>query len=177
MFSRLKEDCQTVLTNDTALHHPLEALLCYPGMKAVRRHRRAHDAYVKGHFLYARLISARTRKHTGVDIHPGAVIGKQLFIDHGTGVVIGETCVIGDCVTLYQGVTLGATGKQAGKRHPTIGDHVMIGAGAAVLGSIHIGHHAKVGAGAVVLRDVPPYATAVGNPARIIMHNHQVTIS
>ena len=177
MFSHLKEDYHAVLTQDTALHHPLEALLCYPGMTAVRRHRKAHRAYLRGQYLRARLISNRTRKITGVDIHPGAVIGERLFIDHGMGIVIGETCVIGSHVTLYQGVTLGATGKEHGKRHPTVGNHVMIGAGAKVLGNIRIGHHAKIGAGAVVLTDVPPYATAVGNPARIIEYNHQVSIS
>ncbi|MBR6525204.1 MAG: serine O-acetyltransferase [Clostridia bacterium] len=173
MFSHMSEDIHTVQKRDVALRHPLEALLCYPGMRAVRRHRRAHSLYTRGHYLRARLISNRTRKQTLVDIHPGAQLGEALFIDHGCGIVIGETAIVGDHVTIYHGVTLGATGTtlpDAGhKRHPTIEDHVLLGAGAKILGNICIGHHAKIGAGAVVLHDVPPYATAVGNPARIIL--------
>ena len=172
MLSRLHAQYRCVRKRDAAIHHPMEALLCTPGLRAVWRHDRAHRAYLKGHFLRARLISQRTRRLTGIEIHPGASIGRNLFIDHGMGVVIGETAVIGDEVTLFHGVTLGATGKplSAGqqKRHPTVGDHAFIGANAAILGDITIGHHARIGANAVVLTSVPPYATAVGNPAHII---------
>ncbi len=168
MFRTLKEDIETVLSRDPAAHSRWEVLLCYPGVKAIRSHRRAHRAYEKGHIIYARWISQRARRRTGIEIHPGAVIGKRLFIDHGSGVVIGETTVIGDDVTLYQGVTLGGTGKDTGKRHPTIGSHVTVGAGAKVLGPITLGDHVKVGAGAIVLRDVPDHCTVVGNPGRIV---------
>lgn len=168
MFAVLKRDLDAVLARDPAVHSRAEVFFCYPGFKAVRRHRRAHRAYQKGHYLWARWISARTKKKTGIEIHPGAVIGQGLFIDHGSGVVIGETAVIGDNVTLYQGVTLGGTGKDTGKRHPTIGDGVTIGAGAKVLGPITLGNHVKVGAGAIVLKDVPDQCTVVGNPGRIV---------
>lgn len=150
MFETLKEDLDTVLARDPAAHSRLEVFFCYPGFRAVRRHRRAHRAYEKGRFFRARLIAARTKKMTGIEIHPGAVIGKRLFIDHGSGVVIGETAVIGDDVTLYQGVTLGGTGKDTGKRHPTLGNGVT------------------VGAGAIVLKSVPDQCTVVGNPGRIV---------
>lgn len=168
MFETLKQDVAAVMARDPAIHSKWEVFFCYPGFKAVRRHRRAHKAYLKGHFLLARLISARTKKLTGIDIHPGATIGKGLFIDHGSGVVIGETAVIGENVTLYQGVTLGGTGKDTGKRHPTLGDGVTVGAGAKVLGPITLGNHVKVGAGAIVLKDVPDQCTVVGNPGRIV---------
>ena len=168
MFRHFHQDVQAVMTRDPAIHSKWEVFFCYPGFRALRRHRRAHRAYEKGHFFRARLISARTRKLTGIDIHPGAVIGEGLFIDHGAGVVIGETAVIGDHVTLYQGVTLGGTGKDTGKRHPTLGDGVTVGAGAKVLGPITIGNHVKIGAGAIVLRDVPDDCTVVGNPGRIV---------
>ncbi len=168
MFDQMKEDIRAVRSRDPAVKSTLEVLLCYPGYKAIRRHRRAHRAYLKGHFLLARVISAGTQRKTGIDIHPGATIGKGFFIDHGTGVVIGETAVIGDQVTLYQGVTLGGTGKETGKRHPTLGSNVTVGAGAKILGPITIGDHVKVGAGAVVLRDVPPNSTVVGNPGRVV---------
>ncbi len=168
MFETLKEDLDTVLARDPAAHSRLEVFFCYPGFRAVRRHRRAHRAYEKGRFFRARLIAARTKKMTGIEIHPGAVIGKRLFIDHGSGVVIGETAVIGDDVTLYQGVTLGGTGKDTGKRHPTLGNGVTVGAGAKILGPITIGNHAKVGAGAIVLKSVPDQCTVVGNPGRIV---------
>ena len=168
MFRTLKEDIETVLARDPAARSKCEVLLCYPGIKAIRSHRRAHRAYEKGHILYARWISQRARRRTGIEIHPGAVIGKRLFIDHGSGVVIGETTVIGDDVTLYQGVTLGGTGKDTGKRHPTLGSHVTVGAGAKVLGPITLGDHVKVGAGAIVLKDVPDHCTVVGNPGRIV---------
>lgn len=168
MFDDLKRDIEAVMARDPAIHSKAEVFFCYPGFKAVRRHRRAHKAYQKGHFFIARLISARTKKLTGIDIHPGATIGKGLFIDHGSGVVIGETAVIGDDVTLYQGVTLGGTGKDTGKRHPTLGKGVTVGAGAKVLGPITLGDHVKVGAGAIVLKDVPDQCTVVGNPGRIV---------
>ncbi len=174
MFKNLKEEIDTVLSRDPAVHRRLEVLLCYPGFKAILRHRRAHKAYQHGHFLYARLLSQRTRRKTGIEIHPGAQIGHRLFIDHGSGVVIGETSIIGDDVTLYQGVTLGGTGKDTGKRHPTIGNHVTIGAGAKVLGPITIGDHVKIGAGAIVLKDVPDHCTVVGNPGRIVRRHGQI---
>lgn len=168
MFDTLREDMAAVLARDPAAKSKLEVLLCYPGLKAVRAHRRAHRAYARGHVLLARIISQRARHRTGIEIHPGAVIGKGFFIDHGDGVVIGETTVIGDNVTIYQGVTLGGTGKETGKRHPTIGSGVTIGAGAKVLGPITVGDNSKVGAGSIVLKDVPPNCTVVGNPGRIV---------
>lgn len=168
MFKQWKEDVAAVMARDPAAKSPLEVLLCYPGVKAIRAHRRAHRAYRKGHTLLARLISQHCRSRTGIEIHPAAVIGKGLVIDHGDGVVIGETTVIGDNVTLYQGVTLGGTGKETGKRHPNIGNNVTIGAGAKVLGPITIGDNSKVGAGSVVLKDVPPDSTVVGNPGRVV---------
>ena len=174
MFRHLKEEISTVMSRDPAAHSWLEVLLCYPGFRAILRHRRAHRAYERGHFLYARILSQRTRRKTGIEIHPGAQIGPRLFIDHGSGVVIGETAIIGHDVTLYQGVTLGGTGKDTGKRHPTIGDHVTIGAGAKVLGPITIGNHVKIGAGAIVLKDVPDHCTVVGNPGRIVRRRGQV---
>lgn len=167
-FETLRQDIDAVLARDPAVHSRAEVLFCYPGFRAVRRHRRAHRAYLKGHFLWARLISAHTKRLTDIDIHPGATIGHGLFIDHGIGVVIGETAVLGENVTLYQGVTLGGTGKDTGKRHPTLGNDVTIGAGAKVLGPITLGNHVKVGAGAVVLKDVPDQCTVVGNPGRIV---------
>ena len=168
MFEQWKEDIDAVMARDPAAKSRLEVLLCYPGLKAIRAHRRAHKAYQKGHMLLARIISQRAKHKTGIEIHPGAVIGKGFFIDHGDGVVIGETTVIGDNVTLYQGVTLGGTGKDTGKRHPTIGSGVTVGAGAKVLGPITIGDRSKVGAGSIVLKDVPPDCTVVGNPGRIV---------
>ena len=168
MFSKWRKDIDAVLTRDPAAKSSLEVLLCYPGLKAIRAHRRAHRHYLKGRVLLARLISQHARNRTGIEIHPGAQIGQGLFIDHGDGVVIGETAVIGDNVTLYQGVTLGGTGKETGKRHPNIGNGVVIGAGAKVLGPITIGDNSKVGAGAIVLKDVPPNCTVVGNPGRVV---------
>ena len=168
MIAQWKEDIEAVMARDPAAKSRLEVLLCYPGLKAIRAHRRAHRAYEKGHMLLARLISQRAKHKTGIEIHPGAVIGKRFFIDHGDGVVIGETTVIGDDVTLYQGVTLGGTGKDTGKRHPTIGSGVTVGAGAKVLGPITVGDRSKVGAGSIVLKDVPPDCTVVGNPGRIV---------
>lgn len=168
MFERLKSDIRCVLERDPAARSGLEVFLCYPGFHAVRNHRFAHFLHTHGLRAFARIVSQLSRFFTGVEIHPGAVIGEKLFIDHGMGVVIGETTVIGDNVTLYQGVTLGGTGKESGKRHPNIGNNVMIASGARVLGPITLGEHAKVGAGAVVLKDVPPYATVVGVPGHIV---------
>jgi len=163
------------MLRDPAAVNGLEVRLCYPGLEALRRHRRAHALLEKGHPILARIMSQRTRKKTSIEIHPGATIGRRVFIDHGDGVVIGETAVVGDDVTIYQGVTLGGTGKDVGKRHPTIGNGVTIGAGAKVLGPITIGDHSKIGAGAIVLKDVPPYCTVVGNPGRIVRKANQIT--
>lgn len=168
MFQTLRSDIKCVLDRDPAARTALEVMLCYPGFHAVRSHRVAHFFYKHGWKLLARLISEWSRFFTGIEIHPGATIGRRLFIDHGSGVVIGETTEIGDDVTIYQGATLGGTGKDAGKRHPTIGNHVMVASGARVLGPIRIGDYAKVGAGAVVLKDVPPCATVVGVPGRVV---------
>ena len=167
MFKGFREDVKMVMERDPAVKSKMEVILCYPGIHAVQNHRFAHWLYVRKHFLAARIISQISRFFTGVEIHPGAVIGRRLFIDHGMGVVIGETAEIGDDVTLYQGVTLGGTGKDIGKRHPTLGNNVTVGSGAKVLGPITIGDHAKVGAGAVVVRCVPPRSTAVGVPAQV----------
>ncbi|HPZ76745.1 MAG TPA: serine O-acetyltransferase, partial [Thermosynergistes sp.] len=162
MFKTLKEDISVVMERDPAVKSKLEALLCYSGLHAIIMYRISHFFYNKRMFLIARLISQLARFFTGVEIHPGAVIGRRLFMDHGMGIVIGETTEIGDDVTLYQGVTLGGTGKDKGKRHPTIHDNVTIGSGAKILGPITVGTNAKIGAGAVVLRCVPPSTTAVG---------------
>ena len=166
-WSFIKEEMQVVKERDPAVKSPLEVFL-YPGFKAIVRHRISHKLYLKKHYVLARYFSQRTARKTGIEIHPGATIGKGLFIDHGTGVVIGETTIIGDNVTLYQGVTLGGTGKECGKRHPTIGDNVMIGSGAKVLGSFKVGENSMIGAGAVVLSEVPPNCTVVGVPGRIV---------
>ena len=157
-----------ILERDPAARNALEVFLCYPGFHAVRWHRVAHFFHRHGFKLLARMISQTSRFFTGIEIHPGATIGQRLFIDHGMGVVIGETTIIGDDVTIYQGVTLGGTGKEIGKRHPTIGNRVMIASGAKVLGPFHVGDGAKVGAGAVVLREVPSCATIVGVPGRVV---------
>ncbi|HNW85651.1 MAG TPA: serine O-acetyltransferase [Candidatus Limiplasma sp.] len=166
--ARAREDVAAVLARDPAAKSRLEVRLCYPGLSALKAHRIANTLYKHGHSLLARWLSQRSRHQTGIEIHPGAEIGRRVFIDHGDGVVIGETTIIGDDVTIYQGVTLGGTGKDVGKRHPTIGNGVTIGAGAKVLGPIHIGDHSKIGAGAIVLRDVPPNCTVVGNPGRVV---------
>ncbi|MBR1585215.1 MAG: serine O-acetyltransferase [Clostridia bacterium] len=168
MFDTLKKELDVVLARDPAAKSRMEVFFCYPGFKAVRAYRRAHRAYLQGHYFWARLMSARAYRRTGIDIHPGAQIGQGFFIDHGSGVVIGETTVIGDNVTIYQGATLGGTGKDTGKRHPTIGSGTTVGAGAKVLGPITLGSHVKVGAGAIVLTDVPDQCTVVGNPGRIV---------
>lgn len=161
-------EIRAVLQRDPAARNGLEAFLCYPSVHAIFWHRVAHRLYLWRLKLLARCISQTVRHCTGIEIHPGAVIGKGLFIDHGMGVVIGETCEIGDDCTLYQGVTLGGTGKHTGKRHPTLGNHVMVGAKALVLGPITLGDHAKIGAGSVVLKDVPAGSTVVGNPGQIV---------
>ena len=168
MFRTLKEDLDAVMERDPAARSRLEVFFLYSGFKAVRSHRRANWCYRHNLKFLARWISQRSRKKTGIEIHPGAQIGKGLFIDHGMGVVIGETAQIGDNCTLYQGVTLGGTGKDQGKRHPTLGDNVLVGAGAKVLGPFTVGDNARVAAGAVVLNAVPPNATAVGVPARVV---------
>jgi serine O-acetyltransferase len=167
MFKKIRYDINNIMKNDPAAKSKLEVLLLYPSIQAIIFHRIAHMLYNHKMYFLARLISQFSRFITGIEIHPGAKIGKGLFIDHGMGVVIGETSEIGDNVTLYHGVTLGGTGKEKGKRHPTIGNNVIIGAGAKVLGPISIGNGAKVGAGAVVLLDVPANSTAVGIPARL----------
>ena len=168
MFDRLREDIACVKERDPAARTSLEVFLLYPGLKAVRAYRKAHWFYNRRMFFIARWLSQRAVRKTGIEIHPAAKIGRRLFIDHGCGVVIGETTEIGDDVTLYQGVTLGGTGKDTGKRHPTIGNGVMIGAGAKVLGPIKIGDNSNIAAGAVVLKEIPPNSTAVGVPARIV---------
>ncbi len=175
MFERLKEDLQCIKDRDPAARSSLEIIFLYPGFKAVRMYRRAHWFYERHMFFLARLISQRCVRKTNIEIHPGAQIGRRFFIDHGTGVVIGETAVIGDDVILYQGVTLGGTGKDTGKRHPTLGRNVMVGAGAKVLGPFTVGDNSKIAAGAVVLKEVPPDSTCVGIPAKVVsVANHRV---
>ena len=168
MFDNLRADVRAVLERDPAAKSAWEVVLCYPSVKAMAYHRLAHRLYSSGHTTLARWISQHARHVTGIEIHPGARIGRGFFIDHGNGVVIGETAIIGDNVTIYQGVTLGGTGKDVGKRHPTIGNNVTIGAGAKVLGPFTVGSGSKIGAGAVVLKAVPPKCTVVGNPGRIV---------
>lgn len=171
MFELLKEDILSVKQRDPAAKNSIEIFFLYPGLKAIRMHRRAHWFYEhKMHFM-ARYISQRAARKTNIEIHPGAKIGRRFFIDHGTGVVIGETAEIGDDVTIYQGVTLGGTGKDKGKRHPTIGNNVMIGAGAKVLGPFTVGNNCNIAAGSVVLDAIPDNCTAVGSPARIVRRN------
>ena len=159
------------MDRDPAATSFLEVWLLYPGVKAIRRHRRAHFFYKHNMHFIARMISQKTLRKTGIEIHPGATIGRRLVIDHGTGIVIGETAEIGDDVLIYQGVTLGGTGKDIGKRHPTIGNNVMISAGAKVLGPFKIGDNSRIAAGAVVLDEVPPNSTVVGVPARVVKQN------
>ncbi len=171
MFKRLKEEINSIKARDPAVRSSLEVYFLYPSFKAVRAYRRAHWFYERGHYFIARWISQRSRNKTGIEIHPGAKIGKGLFIDHGAGVVIGETAEIGDNCTLYQNVTLGGTGKDTGKRHPTLGNNVLVGAGARVLGPMKIGDNSKIAANAVVLEEVPPNCTAVGVPARVVKRN------
>jgi serine O-acetyltransferase len=168
MFRTLREQIDTIFREDPAATSVLEILLCYPGLHAIVLHRLAHRLYRWELPLVPRLISQFARFLTGIEIHPGATIGRRFFIDHGDGVVIGETTEIGDGVLIYQGVTLGGTGKEKGKRHPTIGNCVVIGTGAKVLGNITIGDHVKIGAGSVVIRPVPPHSTVVGIPGRVV---------
>lgn len=168
MFKQLKEDVACVKERDPAARSAAEVYFLYPGLKAIRLHRVANRLYKKNMFFAARWVSQRASKKTGIEIHPAVKIGKRFFIDHGTGVVIGETAEIGDDVTIYQGVTLGGTGKDTGKRHPTIGNNVMIGSGAKILGPVKIGDNSKIAAGAVVLTDIPPNSTAVGVPAKVV---------
>ncbi len=170
-FKTAREDIAAVKERDPAARNSLEIFFLYPGVKAIRMHRRANFWYRHGWLFLARLISQRAVRKTGIEIHPGAKIGKRLVIDHGTGVVIGETTEIGDDCLIYQGVTLGGTGKDVGKRHPTIGNNVMISAGAKVLGPFTVGDNSRIAAGAVVLDTVPPNSTAAGVPARIVKLN------
>lgn len=167
----IKEEIETIKERDPAIKSSAEAFL-YPSFKAILRYRVAHKLYIRKHYFLARWLSQRTVRKTGIEIHPGATIGKGLFIDHGHGVVIGETAILGDNVTLYQGVTLGGTGKEKGKRHPTLGNNVMVSAGAKILGSFTVGDNSKIGAGSVVLSEIPPNSTVVGVPGRVIKRDN-----
>ena len=171
MFGRLKKDISAVMERDPAAKSTLEVILCYPGLHALCLYRVAHAFYQRRWFVTARLVSHFGRFLTGIEIHPGAKIGEGLFIDHGLGVVIGETAEIGNNVTLYQGVTLGGTGKEKGKRHPTIGNNVVVSTGAKVLGSFTVGDNVKIGAGSVVLKAISPDSTVVGVPGRVVAQN------
>jgi serine O-acetyltransferase len=175
LFDRLIEDFRIIFDRDPAARHWLEVLLCYPGFHALLLYRLAHRLHGFQIILLPRLISHLGRFLTGIEIHPGAAIGRGVFIDHGMGVVIGETAIVGDYCLIYQGVTLGGTGKETGKRHPTLGQHVVVGAGAKILGNIHIGDYARVGAGSIVLRHVPSHCTAVGVPGRNICRTNTQT--
>ena len=168
MFKRIREDIACVKERDPAARSFLEIYFLYPGLRAIRMHRTANWFYRHKFYFMARYVSQRAVRKTGIEIHPAATIGRRFFIDHGTGVVIGETTVIGDDVTIYQGVTLGGTGKETGKRHPTIGNNVVVGSGAKVLGPFKVGDNSKIAAGAVVLEEIPPNSTAVGVPARVV---------
>lgn len=177
MFKHIKEEFAVIQERDPSIKSPMEVIL-YPSFKVMISYRRAHKLYLKGHYFWARWISQRAARRTGIEIHPGATIGKGFFIDHGTGVIIGETTIIGDNVTLYQGVTLGGTGKETGKRHPTLEDNVMVSAGAKVIGSFTVGKNSKIGAGSVVIEEVPPNCTVVGVPGHIVKQNNvKVTTS
>ncbi|MCC5614861.1 serine O-acetyltransferase [Nostoc sp. CHAB 5836] len=176
MLSILRADFRIIFERDPAARNWLEVLFCYPGLQALLFHRLAHWLYTLGLPFIPRLISHLARFLTGIEIHPGAVIGQSVFIDHGMGVVIGETAIVGDYALIYQGVTLGGTGKECGKRHPTVGENVVVGAGAKVLGNIEIGNNVRIGAGSVVLRDVPSDCTVVGVPGRI-MYRSGVRVS
>ena len=171
MFKHIKEEFAVIQDRDPAIKSPMEVIL-YPSFKVMISYRRAHKLYLKGHYFWARWISQRAARKTGIEIHPGATIGKGFFIDHGTGVIIGETTIIGDNVTLYQGVTLGGTGKETGKRHPTLEDNVMVSAGAKIIGSFTVGKNSKIGAGSVVIEEVPPNCTVVGVPGHIVRQNN-----
>lgn len=167
LIQSVKEEMAIIKERDAAIHSSMEVFL-YPSFKVMLRYRVAHKLYLKKHYFLARWVSQRAVRKTGIEIHPGAQIGKGFFIDHGSGVIIGETTIIGNNVTLYQGVTLGGTGKEKGKRHPTLGSNIMIGAGAKVLGSCTIGDNCKIGAGSVVLENVPAGSTVVGVPGRVV---------
>lgn len=171
LIKRIREEIRVVKERDPAIHSPMEVFL-YPSFKVMLHYRIAHKLYLRKHYFLARWISQRAVRKTGIEIHPGATIGKGFFIDHGNGVIIGETAEIGDNVTLFQGVTLGGTGKEQGKRHPTIGNNVMVSAGAKVLGSFTVGDNSKIGAGSVVLEEVPPNSTVVGVPGRVVKRNN-----
>lgn len=171
-LKNIKNEIKVIRERDPAIHSDMEVFL-YPSFKVMMHYRIAHKLYTQGHYFLARWVSQRGVRKTGIEIHPGAQIGENFFIDHGNGVIIGETAIVGNNVTLYQGVTLGGTGKEHGKRHPTIGDNVMISAGAKVLGSFTIGENSKIGAGSVVLEAVPPNCTVVGVPGRIVKRNNQ----
>ncbi|MBR2627580.1 MAG: serine O-acetyltransferase [Peptococcaceae bacterium] len=174
MFEQMQEDIQVVFERDPAAKTKFEVMLNYPGLHAIWIQREiTHKLYQKKHYVLARFISQMARLFTQVEIHPGAKLGRRLFIDHGCGIVIGETAEIGDDVTLYQGVTLGGTGKESGKRHPTLGDNVVVGAGAKVLGSFKVGNNVKIGAGSVVLKPVPDNCTVVGIPGRVVVKDDQ----
>lgn len=166
----IKEEINTILKNDPSIHSIIEVFL-YPSFKVKLYYKISHFLYKRKRFLIARIISEKAKRKTGIEIHPGATIGKNLFIDHGMGVVIGETCVIGDNVTLFHDVTLGGTGKEKGKRHPTIGNNVFIGSGAKILGNITIGNNVKIGANSVILESIPDNVTVVGIPGKIIKHH------
>ena len=168
----VKQEIAVIKDRDPAIKSTMEVFL-YPSFKAILKYRKAHKLFLKKHYYRARRISQKTARQTGIEIHPGAQIGEGLFIDHGHGVVIGETAIIGDNVTLYQGVTLGGTGKEQGKRHPTLEDNVMVSAGAKVIGSFKIGKNSKIGAGSVVIEEVPPNCTVVGVPGRIVRMGDQ----
>jgi serine O-acetyltransferase len=171
VFKTLKNDIDVVLDQDPAARNRLEVVFNYSGVHAIWSHRLAHWLWKKRFYFLARFLSQISRFFTGIEIHPGAVIGQRLFIDHGMGVVIGETCEIGDNCTIYQGVTLGGTGKEKGKRHPTLEDNVLIATGAKVLGSMRIGENSRIGAGSVVLKEVPPNSTVVGIPGRVVVQD------
>lgn len=171
MFKRLREDVEVIFEQDPAARSYVEVILTYSGLHAIWSHRIAHALFKRRFFFLARLTSQISRFFTGIEIHPGAKIGRRFFIDHGMGVVIGETCEIGDNVSVFQGVTLGGTGKEKGKRHPTIQDNVLIATGAKVLGSITVGENSKIGAGSVVLKEVPPNSTVVGIPGRVVIQD------
>lgn len=172
LIKSIKNEIRVIRERDPAIHSSMEVFL-YPSFKVMLHYRVAHKLYKSGHYFLARWISQRGVRKTGIEIHPGAEIGENFFIDHGNGVIIGETAVVGNNVTLYQGVTLGGTGKEHGKRHPTIGDNVMISAGAKIIGSFKVGENSKVGAGSVVIEEVPPNCTVVGVPGRVVRRNNQ----
>jgi len=171
LLGYIREEMQIIKERDPAIKTPMEVFL-YPSFKAILRYRIAHKLYEDKHYFLARWYSQKTVRKTGIEIHPGATIGKGLFIDHGHGVVIGETAIVGDNVTMYQGVTLGGTGKETGKRHPTIGNNVMISAGAKIIGSFTVGENSKIGAGSVVLSEIPPNSTVVGVPGRVVKRDN-----